>query len=397
MKSYALPSIYRAEVLKGLEDVEHDGSRISFGSSWSAEDAEQAMKLLDASLKQIQVQTVSKAYTPTESDYSAIQQMMLTQGGREYDVKKFGIYETVACDTLVDFTREKFTKRVLDAVQPQAADGITILVNHQENNMIGRTFAARVQPIPNDPANFELIVRFYVPDFATMPNGTNAVDNINTRVANFTSVAIQNRNIIWEETDAGYIRVYDYDADRPPVYVEHSVVYRGAQPRAAIKAFGGALPNENVNPNPIAMDITKTLKVGTGDAAKSYTVNISGTDKNPEVKGLEIIEATMNDMAAENKSLKDENAKLTEQAKAGKKSLVDSIRTIEKKLKQPETDEKALYALSHEQLEAKAKGLRELDAKLNPKDQTPKGEGGGNGDGTTEKAWWDDSEDDPKT
>lgn len=383
MNTFALPKNYRAEVLKALEDVQVNDGRITFGASWTQAQADEAMQLLDANLKQLQVATVSKAYQPTEADYTKIKGMLIAQGGREYDVKKFGVYETVAADTKIDFTREKFTKRLLDAVVQQAIEGITILVNHKDDNMIGRTFDARVEAIPNDPGNFQLVVRFYIPDFSVMPNGTSAVDAINTRVANFTSVAIRSYLVEFEEMDSGYVRVYDHDpnrADLPaPIYVEHSVVYRGAQPRAAIKGYGPPVPT--VNPSNIDMlDIIKSLKIGPKGAEKEFTVKVTGDPKSPEFRGLETIENHANDLASKVAKLEAENATLTEQAKAGKKSLVEGIRSLEKKLEQPETEEAMLYGQAHEDLEKKLEGLQKLDKKINPKGQIPGGNGGEGGE-----------------
>lgn len=386
-----LPYVFEKTVFE-VPGVWITDKEVSFDSGlFTKESARELLLKADRTIKTMEKRE-AKSYAASEEDKRKIKAIV---GDDTVDTTKYGVYECIACDTLVDFTGDRFTQRFLDALAPQAKDGISILVNHNPDQVIGRSFDARVEPIPNNSENYQLIVKFYVPDFSTMPNGNNANAGLKSKIYRFTSVSISSRYVTYEEVGNDIIRVYDTQEGYPaPIFVEHSVVYRGAQPRAAMtkSLLAGndyALKDASEQPKPtINIKMEKELKYSIGGTEKSLKVSVTG-DK---VAGLDAIQAELKSLAKENDRLKSE-------VREQKKSLVDGIRSLQKKLGQTEESEDSLYATSLKSLQERHAVLKDYDTMKNPKQQLNKEAGADGGEGgegveTVDKSldkddeWW---------
>jgi len=366
-----LPLAYDRKKVSNEKGISEKNGDIIFGQGWDKVKAADFLKGIDKSTRKISVELTEdtlKFYRATEADRQEIS--LRIKDPKKYNLKKWGIYEAIVADTLVDIHRERFTKAVLDALIVQARKGITILSEHDDKWRIGSTFDARTEAIPDNPENFQFVVKFYVPDYKTMQDGANAIDDLNTGVAKFISIHIFNRKATFIEAGDDFFLQFELDENNPPVLIEISSVTRGAQLRAEIKS----LQNEK---NPIFTEIKsknpmKGLKITGGEIdgnRKSFEIEAKGEDGKEEIQA-EGLQDHVNDLIK--KAERTDAAE--EKAKGLMKPHVDGIQNLQKSLDQPEDAEEILYAMESEDLIKKHDALKSLSAKVNPKEQIP-GEG----------------------
>lgn len=359
-----LPQFNPALLRAGKDIVVKDGE-ITFGKSYDKAGAEAFLKSISTTEKTIE-KIEFKAFKATDEDKSEVRKRL--KNPDKFDLDTFGFYEAVVADTMVDFTREKISKPVLDALALQAIDGVSILVNHDSDAVIGHSYAGDVVPIPNQPGEYQFVSKFYVPGDAVMPNGQNAVSAIDSGIWKFVSIGFRNRKVNYVEPTAGegdYMLVYEFDPANPPVLVEYSMVYRGAQPRASLKSMPGE--TEFKVKETSVFNMKKYLIQGAFQAdgkRKSFEVEA------PENTDFAPVQAELDTLATEAKAAETLRAEL----KAVKEPMVNEIQGVQKKLGQPEDSADLLFSASVSDLAAKAKALHELDAKVNPKGQTARTE-----------------------
>jgi len=125
---------------------------------------------------------VKKRFKPTKRDESRVQKIV----SGDIDVSKFGIYTAVASNTLIDPSRDQFTKGVLEKMAEHYREGRTVVIESHEGYMgIGRTFDAEVVPMSKMPGHHEIEVKFYVDNEMQTSNGSakRAVDTVYNRVS----------------------------------------------------------------------------------------------------------------------------------------------------------------------------------------------------------------------
>lgn len=385
------PPIFNDKAAAKLDGVHvKDGQVLFDASKWTEQKAAAAMRDLDQSLVHLTGGPDSqrrsglletKAFTPTEADYAAARANLKGKDseGNDIDVTKFGYYETIAADTLVDLVDDRFTRRFLDALAPQAKAGLTVLLNHHPDHIMGATYDARVEPIPDNPENYQLVVKFYVPNFMKMPKGEPAVDAVNTGTVRFTSVGFKAWHAQWIEAGDTYVREYDHpDGGRLPVYVEHSLAYRGAQLRAALKSAAGAAEyhfsktsNSKQMPE-FQKSIRGRYKSLDGTDRHEHVVKVAGGD-NPTADGLDAVQTVVD-------GLVEENRKLAGQLKAVKEPLADQVNGLEKQLEISETAKDRLLEMDAADLQQKKLDLEKLAGKTLKRNQVAGQGAGGNAD-----------------
>lgn len=317
------------------------------------------------------IKSVNKApkKAVTESDRAQLGAKLGT------DVSEYGIYECIACDTKKDFAGDKFTKRFLEKLIPQVDAGISILVNHNANNVIGQTISAKVEAIPNDLENYQLVIKFYVPDFSVMPNGTNSVKAIDSGIWKFTSVSIRAFDVSHEDSGDEWVTVFDAREGYPdPVFIEHSVVYRGAQPRAEIVKDISTLPSAVSGYAVKSIEGVKVKQVKKESVKMEKTIKVNGQEIT-----LNIEEKNASNVDVIQKALDDKNGhieRLEKSLKGMKEGRVVSIQNLQKKLGLPTDAESYLYKLEGADLDSRVDALKAMDAKVNPKNQLKEVAGG---------------------
>ena len=98
-------------------------------------------------------------------------------------------------DTLIDHTDERIQKDVLIHMVPQAEAGVSILINHDIDQIVGHSYKASLEPIPNDPDNFVMVVYFYISPLKMAKNGGTIIDDIADGLLKFASISFRNRKV----------------------------------------------------------------------------------------------------------------------------------------------------------------------------------------------------------
>lgn len=315
-----------------------------------------------------------KMYTPSEADKAIVSKIVRGQGGKTYDLDKFGFFEIIASNTLVDLYRERNTRALLDELAPQYKaqgenPGKTLLINHGINSFAGATFDAAVMPIAGKLDQSELVVRVYVPDFIQF-QGNQVLDLVNTGVISKASMGYRPGQWKYEEVGDMVIGILDTDptGNRKSVALELSLAYQGAVLDSRVKTPGTPKP-AFVNVNSDMSLQSKNFTIGKEKASKAFTIEYGGGDT-PTLKGVEELVAHANSLAEEVASLKKAEAD-------NKKPLIEGITALEKKLKYPETPESLLMGLDYKALSDRLKFYEEVDKKANPKGQATDPDGSG--------------------
>lgn len=287
----------------------------------------------------------AKIYEPTEDDFAVVRSMV--KGTQ--DVTKYGFYETILADTTLDLDNERFTKRFLDALARQYnAPGRAFLLHHDTRQIKGSTFAAIVEPIPGNQENFQLRGKFYIPDWALTDQGEKVTDLIDSGSLKFVSVGFLPFQREFIENGDSYFWQYDVkDGEREPEALELSGVYRGAQPRAAIKSI-------QLNDNKIM-----ELNIEFGGAI---------------IKTPSQAEEAFKQAGAKIKEQKETIERIEAELKAVKEKDINRIKSISAKLELTVESDEILFGKSVEDLQAQFKKLDELDTKLNSKDPVTGGD-----------------------
>jgi len=361
-----VPLAFNPALLQGEKGVTLKGGRLVFSGDWTQEKALEFVEKSDRSTKIIGERAI-KSFVPGDEDKATVKKLL--KNADKFDLSKFGFYEVIVADTLKDYTHEKITKPVLDSLALQAIDGVSILVNHASDSVIGHSYMGDVLPIPDKPGEYQFISRFYVPDSSMMPNGQNAVDAIDAGIWKFISIGFRNQKVQFVEPTGSdeYWMEYIYDPTRPPVLVEYSVVYRGAQPRASIKSISQTPPIFEAIKEPLAMKRTLKMfgEILTDGTRKSYSVEVDV----PETGEITIPADIQKDIDNLAKKANQVDA-LSAELKSAKAPVINEIQGIQKKLEQVEDSTESLESTSLESLSKKVEALKSLDAKMNPKNQT---------------------------
>ena len=150
----------------------------------------------------------------------------------------------------------RFTSRALRKLAEEFTEGRTVLVNHDNDRWLGRTFAARVEEatVRGITANW-LAVRFYVVTEGASEQRMQDIQDVRTGVMGYDSPTVAGG--AWEfqevegpdgETD--YFYEIDSDPDGDPLEAwELSMVYIGAGRGAGSNVVKNA-PNEQNTPSP---------------------------------------------------------------------------------------------------------------------------------------------------
>jgi hypothetical protein len=342
--------------------------RLIFSKDWTTDKAAEVVETLDRTRKVID-QIEVKAFKPTDDDRAEVRKRLRNPDA--FDLTKFGFYEVVVADTRLDFTREKISKPVLDALALQAIDGVSILVNHMPDNVIGHSFAGDVVPIPGFPGEYQFVSKFYVPDDSVMPNGQNAVRALDSGIWKFISIGFRNTQVKFIEPEndpSQWHLVYLYDPQNPPVLVEYSAVYRGAQPGAMFKSEKGkSVPIFEPEKEPFQMKKNLTFNLGflADGTRKSLAVEV---DVPAEGATLTIPAEVQTEIDALANKAKEVDT-LTAELKSVKAPVINEVQGLQKKLGLPEDTDAILSGASFAELTAKSDALKSLDSKQNPKNQ----------------------------
>lgn len=379
MLTTILPDSINRKQLGSLPGVRVKGDKVTFNGSWTKEKAEEALNLADKSVKLIN-EVRFKQFQPTEMDLNIVRGRVAP--GEEVD--KYGFYECDLSDTKIDFTDERIQKAVLEAMKPQADGGVSVLVNHNPDMIVGSTYRSTVIPIPDDHENYIFRVWFYVPPHKVSTTGGTIKQDIDSRVLQFVSIAFRNDKIKLVEAGNRMILEYEYDEERPPILVEMSLVYRGANPRAALKKLGADRRQYRFTKQKLSMEKKSiTLKAATIDGKrKEFDVVAKANDEGDKIvltvdEGFQSHLDEMNEKALKYDAL---NTELTE----AKEPIVNEITGLQKKLEQFEDEPEDLKKRSLKKLNEQLGKLKGLDGKSNKKKQIDPGNGGDPGNKSEE-------------
>jgi hypothetical protein len=358
----SMPRNFNPEIFKGVSGISVSDKHVDFDNTWDSEKAKKFIKSALVAEKTFPEVTV-KQFTPTEADYSEVRKRL--KNPDRFDLKNFGFYEAMVADTKIDFKRERISKAVLDSLALQSIDGVSILVNHSHDNVIGHSYSGDVVAIPGQKGEFQFVSRFYVPDDAVMPNGQNAVKAIDSGIWKYVSIGFKNNDVKFIEPTQGgteYFMEYVYNPEKPPVLIEFSMVYRGAQPRASLKTFEEEFTFETINNT---MKKTFTFSGGFMENGTRKSLNVEVELPENGNADFSSIQAEIDTLANRVKALEG----LENEVKALKTPVIESIKGIQKKIGTPEDADSVLQSFTLPELEAKLTSLKAIDDKLNPKNQ----------------------------
>lgn len=254
-----------------------------------------------------------KEYSPSEIEQTLIKDKV---GDR---IKDFHFVETIAADTIIDRAYDKFTKAFLERMANKYIEGRTIVDSHNTKVRIGRTFAAEVIPHPEQPNEYQLIVKFYLSP--NTPDGEKAINEVKDGIVDRVSVSFR--------PDYEAVTFYDEDDEKNPhpgkvfwqidagnsdleEVIELSLVAMGAQPGARFKSENGRIedsPTFDVNEIISTME-TKEIKLTIGGVEKTFKVETS------KVGEFETLAKQIGDLESEQKTLKTENEDLKKSLKS---------------------------------------------------------------------------------
>lgn len=259
--------------------------------------------------------SLAKMYTPTDADRAKIAGLI----GQEL-ADQVAIFQVEAANTRIDYQRDRFTRDLLMicAMQANANPGVSVLFDHDSEYIIGRVFEGKVVDIADGVS--ALMVKLYILPGTLMPNDTGLTVEAAVKggILQYTSIGVSAPTISWEEGPDEYYRVIGVENPNDVVYIEQSLVYRGAQRGAAVKSVDQKKICTFEPFNPTKMDIK----------IKEFTLTVDGDT----VKGVEIIEKSFNDMQAAVDAAKAENDRLTAELKALKEPRVSAVIALEKSL-----------------------------------------------------------------
>ena len=194
-----------------------------------------------------------RKYSASKSDYDKIAEKVADG----VDIEAFGVYSVLASSTRTDSTRDRFTRKVLNAMATHYKEGRTIVLgSHHRDTGIGKSFDATVSKAAD--GEYELTVKFYVPPGARTTTGANAKDMLDSGIYPRASIMAY-----WAEdpqvkvSGEGSDRVWEYPSAAGMQTIHLAILDMGANHDAVMKSLnsksdtdtGGNLPPKN-NENP---------------------------------------------------------------------------------------------------------------------------------------------------
>lgn len=275
-----------------------------------------------------------KEYSPSEIERTLIKEKV----GERID--SFHFVETIAADTLIDRTYDKFTKAFLERMATKYIEGRTIVDSHNTKIRIGRTFAAEVIPHPEKVGESQLIVKFYLSP--NTPAGKQAINEVKDGIVDRVSVSFRpdyEAVTFIDEDDENSPEpgkvFWSIDAGDPELeeVIELSLVAMGAQPGAKFKSENGRVQEnptfdiKEITPRMETIELTYKL----GDVEKGINVPKENADAfKALIKGIEDAQAETAKAVKTQKELEKRIGTYEEKEKEVKTAMVVKLVNLKK-------------------------------------------------------------------
>lgn len=299
-----------------IEGVTIKGDYVEFDGRFTDEEIKAIREKIAGAGYSEQEPRQRKTYSPTDAERKKV---LAAMSGVE-SLEGFGFYEAIVADTRLDRHKDILDRSFLEVLAKRYDSGRAVVDSHNERQRIGYTFAASVQPDPDDAQHFQLSVKFYVSPSAKMLSGNSAKSEIDEGLVRRVSVSFMAKEYTYIPGDAeGNMHGISYWLWKAPIEssednieaFELSTVAMGAQAGAVIKGAG------------ISEKARKTLTATFGEIQVKSTVtgmkNIKILDI--ELQVSEDQEAALKQLEEKAKALETELSKFKE-AEAGKKKAL---------------------------------------------------------------------------
>lgn len=343
---------HREGISRSAESLTFDGSR------WTRKQAESLLTAFAPDGAKFTGQKAAKKakakiLSPTVEDMAIIRRMLPDLGEDE----QFTVFEISAANTRIDFEMDQLSKSVLDAMAAfvNANDGISFLFNHDNREILGKVFSARVELIAGESDHWELIEKVYIPQGVTMPGQpTISVDRaIRTGLLDKVSIRFLAPWELKELPDGGFITVFTDDGKTEILHTETSFVYFGGQRDAARRK---SFDFKNEKRKPMQKTVQKQIELN----GKSYGFSVA-VDSEADSVALTAPEALAEDftkMAGELKAATEKAEALQKELDEQKAPIVNKILNIQDEAKKDfKYSEDELKAMPLERLSAYLKDL----------------------------------------